>query len=99
MVKPVKIGAGLNTPQHDDVVSISPGWTNTIHIEVTLWYGNLFYCELMGYSWGPLHKLPAPINSKYWENSGSISSDGNTFYMSSNRPGATGDGGFRYLHD
>jgi outer membrane protein OmpA-like peptidoglycan-associated protein len=94
-LKPVKIGAGLNTPQHDDVVSISPdGQTLFIYRSDSMVYGNLFYCELMGYSWGPLHKLPAPINSKYWENSGSISSDGNTFYMSSNRPGATGDGDF-----
>ena len=94
-LNPVKIGAGLNTLLHDDVVSISPdGQRLFIYRSDSMIYGNLFYCDLMGYSWGPLHKLPAPINTKYWENSGSISADGDVMYFSSNRPGGTGEGDF-----
>lgn len=94
-LKPVKIGGGLNTPQHDDVVSLSPdGQRLFIYRSDSMLYGNIFYCDLMGYSWGPLRKLPAPINTKYWENSGSITADGKTFFFSSNRPGGTGDGDF-----
>lgn len=38
--------------------------------------------------WSPVVRLPPPINSEYDDQAAVISSDGNTIYFSSNRPGS-----------
>ncbi len=40
--------------------------------------------------WMPPQKLPAPVNSRYWETQPSLSPDGKTLYFVSNRPGGKG---------
>ncbi len=40
--------------------------------------------------WMPPQKLPAPVNTRYWETQPSLSPDGKTLYFVSNRPGGKG---------
>lgn len=55
---------------------------------------NLYYStfDKAKNKWNPITKFPKEINSKSWENFGSLSSNGDTLYFSSNREG--GFGGF-----
>lgn len=55
---------------------------------------NLYYStfDKSKNKWNPITKFPNEINSKSWENFGSLSSNGDTLYFSSNREG--GFGGF-----
>lgn len=55
---------------------------------------NLYYStfDKSKNKWNPITKFPKEINSKGWENFGSLSSNGDTLYFSSNREG--GFGGF-----
>ncbi len=52
--------------------------------------GDMYYSERSGEKWGVPQALPEPLNSEYWEPSAGLSSDGNTVYFSSNRPGGKG---------
>jgi hypothetical protein len=51
---------------------------------------DIYSSEFINGKWSPIKKLPAPINTKYWEANASITSDGNTLYFSSNRKGSFG---------
>lgn len=55
---------------------------------------NLYYStfDKSKNKWNPIAKFPKEINSKSWENFGSLSANGDTLYFSSNREG--GYGGF-----
>ncbi|KAB2866709.1 MAG: hypothetical protein F9K37_13705 [Bacteroidales bacterium] len=55
---------------------------------------NLYYStfDKAKNKWNPITKFPKEINTKSWENFGSLSSNGDTLYFSSNREG--GFGGF-----
>lgn len=55
---------------------------------------NLYYStfDKSKNKWNPITKFPKEINSKSWENFGSLSANGDTLYFSSNREG--GFGGF-----
>lgn len=55
---------------------------------------NLYYStyDKTKNKWDPITKFPKEINSKSWENFGSLSANGDTLYFSSNREG--GFGGF-----
>jgi len=52
--------------------------------------GNIYSSKLKGSTWSELQKLPYPINTKYLETTVSLSPDGNTMYIASNRPGGYG---------
>ena len=53
--------------------------------------GNLYFCHREDTSWTKIKGPGRPINTIYWESHGSISPDGNTLYLASNRPGGSGD--------
>jgi len=52
--------------------------------------GTLYESHREGNKWTPATRLNSNINTKYWESSGSLSPDGQTFYFSSNRSGGFG---------
>ncbi len=52
--------------------------------------GDIFYSGKSDDKWGAPEKLPEPVNSEHYEPSAGLSSDGNTIYFSSNRPGGKG---------
>ena len=51
---------------------------------------DIYISRKEGTQWGKAINLGATINSEYWESQPSISSDGNTLYFVSNRPGGVG---------
>ncbi len=53
--------------------------------------GNLYYSQREGDTWTKIKSLGRGINTIYWESHGFITPDGNTLYISSNRPGGSGD--------
>jgi len=52
--------------------------------------GALYFAEFISGRWRRIQKFPEPINSKQWEGSACLSSDGNVIYFSSDRPGSMG---------
>jgi len=52
--------------------------------------GDIYMSKLNGDSWTKPVNLGANVNSKYWEGSCSLSSDGMTLYFASERPGGFG---------
>jgi outer membrane protein OmpA-like peptidoglycan-associated protein len=69
---------------------------NNKHMYFVVCPGNLpENCDIwgsdwQGHRWGPLTRLPFPINSDYWDSHPTISYDGNTLIFSSDRPGGYG---------
>ncbi len=53
--------------------------------------GNLYYSEREGQRWSRARRFPRNISSRYFEDHGFITPDGNTLFFSSNRPGGHGE--------
>ena len=53
--------------------------------------GNLYFSERKDTTWSRARSLGRVINTIYWESHGFITPDGNTLYISSNRPGGKGE--------
>jgi len=53
--------------------------------------GNLYFSERNDTTWTKIKNLGKPINTIYWEASGFITPDGNSMFISSNRPGGYGE--------
>ena len=52
--------------------------------------GDIYYSKLDGSEWGEPKSLEGEVNTKYWEGSVTISSDGQIIYFSSDKPGGFG---------
>ncbi|MFN6037098.1 MAG: OmpA family protein [Bacteroidota bacterium] len=81
---------GLNTKGNEACVSISHDGNTLIIYKDDDGDGNLYYTERSGENWGELKKFGDQIDSKYWEPSASFSTDLNTLYFVSDRPGGFG---------
>ncbi len=88
----------INSPSHDAVLSIN-GAGNHIYVYKNDQgnAGDIFESRLTG-NWSVPKKLKRPINSSYFESSVSITSDGNTMYFISERPGGLGRGDVYMSH-
>jgi outer membrane protein OmpA-like peptidoglycan-associated protein/tetratricopeptide (TPR) repeat protein len=53
--------------------------------------GNLYYSQRNDTTWSKVKSMGRNINTIYWESHGFITPDGNTIYISSNRPGGEGE--------
>jgi outer membrane protein OmpA-like peptidoglycan-associated protein len=53
--------------------------------------GNLYFSERKDTTWSRARSLGRTINTIYWESHGFITPDGNTLFISSNRPGGKGE--------
>lgn len=51
---------------------------------------DIFFSQYINGKWTPAEKMAKPINTKFWESHASFSTDGNTIYFTSNRPGGYG---------
>jgi outer membrane protein OmpA-like peptidoglycan-associated protein len=88
---PVAIGDHINTRGHDANIGLSPDGNQLfIYRSDSVRWGNIFVCEQYGEGWSSPRKLPAPINTEYWEGSASLTPDGQVLYFASNRPGGEG---------
>ncbi len=87
------IGSVVNTKYHDSNLGFSPDG-KTLYIYSDEGNGDIYYTNLLSEdTWSPPVGLSENINSTgYNEKSVSQSSDGNTLFFASNRPG--GKGGF-----
>lgn len=89
--KPKSISDNVNTNEHDACVGLSPdGHTLFTYRNNHHGTGDLYQSTLDGDKWSVPEKLPEGINTKYLENSASISSDGKLLFFTSNRPGGVG---------
>lgn len=80
----------VNSDGHEASISVS--WDgNTLFIyKDDKGDGNIYMSTKIAGSWGPSVKMPAPINTKHYENHAFLSPDGNQLYFVSNRPGGLG---------
>lgn len=53
--------------------------------------GNLYFSERKDTTWSRMRNPGRPLNTIYWESHGFITPDGNSIYISSNRPGGFGE--------
>jgi len=94
--KAVNIGAPVNTKAHDACTSISADgkqifvYKNDIHDNASRG-GNVFYSNRINNGkWKKPETIGKPINSSYWEGGACISTNGRTYFFSSERPGGYG---------
>jgi hypothetical protein len=87
---PVPIEA-LNTKGNDAPIALSPdGQTLFTFKSVLNDGGDIYISTLEGDVWSAPQKLKGDVNTKYWEGSCSITSDGKYLYFASERPGGLG---------
>ncbi|HEY1040101.1 MAG TPA: hypothetical protein VGF30_11880 [Bacteroidia bacterium] len=86
---PKSISPYINTSGHDGSVGLTPdGQTLIVYKDEN--GGDLFYSQFDGREWGIPVKYGSNINSEYWEPSACLSTNGNTLYFVSDRPGGFG---------
>ncbi|MFN3404523.1 MAG: OmpA family protein [Cytophagaceae bacterium] len=88
--RPVTLGNNINTAKHDAAVGLSPDGQHLIVYNATSGNGDLLLSKLASDKWSKPKSLGKNINSEAWESSGSISSNNNTIFFSSNRKGGVG---------
>lgn len=86
------IGSVINNETHNACVGLSADGNVLIVYKTNeeLTGGDLYWSEFNGKTWSSPTKYNENINSGYQEASASLSTDGNTMYFSSNRPGGYG---------
>lgn len=88
---PEPISNNINTKGHDASIALSnDGQILFIFKSTTKDGGDIFMSTLTGNEWSTPVRLGPNINTKYWEGSCSLSSDGQILYFASDRPGGLG---------
>lgn len=89
--KAQRVSTRINTSEHDAAVAISPDGSKLILYKNNHHgTGELYASILKGYTWSTPEKMGGGINTKYLENSATISADKKTIYFVSNRPHGIG---------
>jgi outer membrane protein OmpA-like peptidoglycan-associated protein len=88
--KAVNIGWPINTVSNEAAIGISADGQEILIYKDDYGDGNIYSSRLEGDKWSVPVKLNYNINSKYWEPGAFLSSDGNTLYFVSDRPGGYG---------
>ena len=93
--KRVNVGPPINTPANEGAQCISPDGQFLFYTLCNSPGGmgrcDIYFSMKEGNRWGTPKNVGPPINSKYWDSQPSLSSDGNTIYFVSNRPGGKGE--------
>ncbi|MFO0321978.1 MAG: hypothetical protein ACK504_06095 [Bacteroidota bacterium] len=85
------ISSSINTNGHDASIALSPdGTTLFTYASTTKDNGDIYVSTYKGEDWSTPEKLNENINTKEWEGSCSITSDGRHLYFASDRPGGLG---------
>jgi hypothetical protein len=89
---PDPISNNINTKGHDATVALSnDGQTLFLFKSTTEDGGDIFMSNLVGDTWSKPERLGPNVNTpKNWEGSCSLTSDGQTLYFASDRPGGLG---------
>lgn len=92
--KAVNIGAPLNTPGNEGALTLSVGGQFIYYTACNRPDGtggcDIYYSYRGSRGWSRGMNPGAPLNSAYWESQPSLSSDGQTLFFVSNRPGGEG---------
>lgn len=91
-------GSKLNSKTNEAIVSISADGNRIIlfgNYKGTLGRGDNFYTDKTPAGWSDIRHFPEPVNSKYFDASAMITSDGNALLFVSDRPGGIGDTHFK----
>ncbi len=82
-----RFGSPINTKGHDAISGMSAdGQELFVYKAVDKKGGDIFYSKLKGVKWSKPEPMPEVINSEYHESKASMSYDGKTLYIVSNRP-------------
>ena len=88
---PKSISQNINTSGHEASINLTAdGQTLIVFKGVSEKDGNVYYSNWDGKDWTSLQSFGSDINSKYWESHACLSSDNNTLYFVSDRPGGYG---------
>lgn len=88
---PESVSQLINTDKHDAALAISiDGQRLFIYKSNKKDANDIFMSKLDGNDWLEPQKLKGDVNSKYWEGSACLASNGRTLYFSSDRPGGYG---------
>ena len=89
------VGPPINTPANEGAQCISPDGQFLFYTLCNSPSGmgrcDIYFSFKEGNKWSTPKNVGPPINSKYWDSQPSLSSDGNTLYFVSNRPGGKGE--------
>jgi Tol biopolymer transport system component len=94
-LKPASIGSPVNTKAHDACTSISPDgkqiflYKNDANDKASRG-GNVFVSKITNGKWKTPESIGKPINSSYWEGGACVSSNGKSYFFSSERSGGYG---------
>ncbi|MBL0048405.1 MAG: OmpA family protein [Bacteroidetes bacterium] len=93
--KRTNVGPPINTPANEGAQCISPDGQFLFYTLCNSPGGmgrcDIYFSVKEGKKWSIPKNVGPPINSKYWDSQPSLSSDGNTLYFVSNRPGGKGE--------
>lgn len=90
-ITPESIGDNINTSGHDAAIALSAdGQKLFVYKSTPKDGGDIYISYLKGDIWSAPERLGPNINTKSWEGSCSLSSDEQTLYFSSERPGGYG---------
>jgi outer membrane protein OmpA-like peptidoglycan-associated protein/tetratricopeptide (TPR) repeat protein len=89
------VGPPINTPANEGAQCISPDgqflFFTLCNSPSGMGRCDIYFSMKEGNQWGAPKNVGPPINSKHWDSQPSLSSDGNTLYFVSNRPGGKGE--------
>jgi outer membrane protein OmpA-like peptidoglycan-associated protein/tetratricopeptide (TPR) repeat protein len=89
------VGPPINTPANEGAQCISPDGQFLFYTLCNSPGGmgrcDIYFSMKEGKKWSTPKNVGPPINSKFWDSQPSLSSDGNTLYFVSNRPGGKGE--------
>jgi len=88
----------LNTEKHDACVTLSADGQYLYYYHSDRTKGDIYKVQFLGKNWGSPEKINKNINSKYQENSLTITPDGTTIYFVSNRKGGVGEKDIYEIH-
>lgn len=85
--EPVSIGTNINGNGHDACIALSnDGQKLFIYKFTSKDLGDIYISQLIGSIWSAPKRLKGKVNTKFWEGSASLSSDGKTLFFSSSNP-------------
>jgi tetratricopeptide (TPR) repeat protein len=82
--------SGINGEENDAAIGLSADGQELFIYEDEHGEGNIYHSKLKGDAWTTPQKMGSDINTKFWEPSASMTSDGNVLYFVSDRPGGLG---------